>query len=328
MTNTIPQAQWDYLQDRVNQMKVRDKAVKKLFYSGVARGLGGAVAGVGGAVVADYAIDYFLRNPDDEHQDITSVPATVLIGSENIWVPADYESEPFTPPVPPPAPPPWKANDFNELLNWLSDDKNDAMRKNFVDKIADDLISAYEDSVKEVLEEEGFENVQKPDFSGMKDNLKNSGMLGAVPAVASGARSPQTPGGQKAQDKADIAKREEEKINVEKDKLEEQKKTNTISQDNNAKLNDIGGKLDRLGDLLDLANIGVTILNALCIPIKLCDESLNALKASNEELFTKFFTAKIDNTLQQENLKNISESIKEIRLISDGLSSDYEGEEV
>lgn len=286
-----------------------------------------------GAVVAgveafNYAKDYFSRNPDEENQDITSVAATVLIENNNIWVPSDYQPEPFTPPAPPAPPPPWKANDFNELLNWLSDDKNDAMRKNFVDKIADDLISAYEDAVKEVLEDEGFEDVQKPDFSGMKDNLKNTGMLGAVPAMAGGSRSPQTPGGQRAQDKADTAKREEDKINVEKEKLEEQKKTNTISQDNNAKLNDIGGKLDRLGDLLDLANIGVTILNSLCIPIKFCDESLNALKASNEELFTKFFSAKIDNTLQQENLKNIPESIKDIRLLSDGLSSDYEGEEV
>lgn len=285
-----------------------------------------------GAVVAgveafNYAKDYFNRNPDDEHQDITSVPATVLIESNDTWVPINYSPEPFTPPVPPAPPPPWKANDFNELLNWLSDDKNDAMRKNFVDKIADDLISAYEDAVKEVLEDGGFQDVQKPDFSGMKDNVKGAGMLGAVPSIASGARSPQTPGGQKAQEKSETAKREEEKINLEKDKLEEQKKTNTISQDNNAKLNDIGGKLDRLGDLLDLANIGVTILNALCIPIKLCDESLNALKASNEELFTKFFSLKTDNTLQQENLKNIPEAIKDISLLS-GLNADIEGEEV
>lgn len=242
--------------------------------------------------------------PEWQPVNIDSEYSTYTTGDNFIWVPASYP-DPEVKPIPDPVKSAeGKASKYDDVFDYIAQNKNSLDNTDpITEKVANFIL---EDLAKEINDIAKENNFSKQDFT--KDDLLpalaplRTDLGRSASRQASGASAPSNP-----------AVAEKQKVEIEKEKLEEQKKTNTALTDTLEEQKEINNTLtDTIPDLaLGIGTISTLIAGiktavegiaqktdiivktevdgvtgkAKCFPVTLCDDVFD----NTETLLNKYF---------------------------------------
>lgn len=209
-------------------------------------------------MAGSFALDYLLS--DSNNIDVPSVPDQITTEHGSFWVPVSYNPNPYIPAIPE-TPLQVPVNDYDSSVSFLSDEASKSWRDNLADSYLDQLSTRIANNV-------AFITNTSPDISPLPaPNWDSSPSQDGSPAVAP-ATSPTIP-------KPDLS--------IFKDELSETfrkvanlLKSGAITPPAGVTAPKIALNLEKLNK--EGLKIGSGGGDGQCMPIKLCDETLEKLR--------------------------------------------------